>query len=84
MAFRHQPGKGTLFVNEKYVPDDPNCRLPMWRGKITTPSGEELQVALWPRSKDGKDTFAVAITPPYQGSGQGSRQEATADTGPFG
>jgi len=61
MAYQTKPGQGAIFKNEKRDSD----KSPHYRGNIVTPSGEELEIALWlTEAKSGAKYFSAAVKEP--------------------
>lgn len=61
MAYQTKPGQGAIFKNEKRA----NDKSPHYHGSFITPSGEELEIALWlTEAKSGQKYFSAAIKEP--------------------
>ena len=62
MAFELENGRGSAFKNDRKE----NDKHPDYKGRIKTPSGEELDIAIWgTKSKDGKPYFSIRVTEKY-------------------
>ena len=55
--FEIKAGKGSIFKNDYKNSDN----QPDYKGKIKTPSGEELEVALWVKKTDKGSFFSVKV-----------------------
>jgi len=69
MAFKHKPGQGTLFQNEKV----PGSKQPILKGVVVTPDGNELEIACWTvtdetgtarKDKNGRPFYSVKLSEP--------------------
>ena len=54
-------GQGSIFKNDHKTKDT----HPEYRGKIKTPSGEELEISLWVKEGAKGKFFSASIQPPY-------------------
>lgn len=62
--YKHKPGQGTLFINEKS-----NERQPDMRGKIITPDGIEYKISAWKKQGAKGEFYSLAIDT-YQKEGK--------------
>ena len=75
MAYEQKPGQGSLFKNES-----DNEKAPIYKGKLMTPNGELLNIALWLRtSQSGVKYFYInAQSAEQQASDQAQPQPVTS------
>tara|TARA_R110002020_G_scaffold174059_8_gene365097 strand:+ start:186 stop:569 length:384 start_codon:yes stop_codon:yes gene_type:complete len=88
MAYKHQPGRGSLFRNESTNP-----KAPLWSGSIEIPEGaggQTMDIAAWYNEaytdKDGvsrKEKFSLGLSEPWNKESQPSTYQpavtSTAD-----
>jgi len=61
--FKHNPGYGTLWYQDQVE----GSNRPLAKGKVTTPNGDEFEVAIWKsKTKSGDDVLQVRIDEPYK------------------
>ena len=63
--FKHKPGKGSLFYNEKS-----NDKQPDVKGTIVLPNGEEYRISGWKKEGGKGEYYSLAIDT-YNNNGSG-------------
>ena len=86
MAYEHQPGKGTMFRNDRA---ETNPKAPLWSGQVNIPEdagGKTMQIAAWYNESytdntgaTKKEKWSLSITPPWDG-GQSNGSRPTYHT----
>ena len=79
MAYEHEDGKISLFVNDK----GDNPKRPDYTGKGMF-KGEEVHLSMWKStSKNGLEYLSGRINPPYNGEGSSTTSSASVDDVPW-
>ena len=79
MAYEHEDGKISLFVNDK----GDNPKRPDYTGKGMY-KGEEVHLSMWKStSKGGMEYLSGRINPPYNGEGSSTTSSASVDDVPW-
>jgi len=79
MAYEHEDGKISLFVNDK----GDNPKRPDYTGKGMY-KGEEVHLSMWKStSKNGMEYLSGRINPPYNGESGSTTSSASVDDVPW-
>ena len=79
VAYEHEDGKISLFVNDK----GDNPKRPDYTGKGMF-KGEEVHLSMWKStSKNGLDYLSGRINPPYNGESGSTTSSASVDDVPW-
>ena len=79
MAYEHEDGKISLFVNDK----GDNPKRPDYTGKGMY-KGEEVHLSMWKStSKGGMEYLSGRINPPYNGESVSTTSSASVDDVPW-
>jgi hypothetical protein len=60
--YQNRPGEGVIWKNKEF---EAGGRKPYARGKITTPDGNEWEIALWVPTSENVKGFNYKIQKPY-------------------
>ena len=73
--FKPNPGSGFIFSNTK---DQNNGKQPDFKGQITTPSGEVLDIALWFRDGNKGRYLSAKVSEPYKQNTEPAKTDQTS------